>query len=38
MMAAKSMQQDNANIKRAFKIEVVYNLELNRKATIKELA
>ena len=37
MMAAKSVQQDNINIKHVFKIEVIYNLELNKKATIKEL-
>ena len=37
IIAAKSMQQDNINIKHVFKIEVIYNLELNRKATIKEL-
>ena len=31
------MQQDNINIKYIFKIEVIYNLELNRKAAIKKL-
>ena len=37
IIATKSIQQDNINIKHIFKIEVIYNLELNRKATIKKL-
>ena len=38
MMAAESVRQDNLNIKRAFKIEAVYNPKFNGKTIVKELA
>ena len=38
MIAVESVQQDNLNIKHAFKIEAIYNSKLNRKAVVKELA
>ena len=38
MMAAESVRQDNLNIKRAFKIEAVYDPKFNGKTVVKELA
>ena len=37
-MAAKSVRQDNLNIKRAFEIEAVHNPKFDGKTAVKELA